>query len=154
MSYQPPGQYPPPPGQYPPQGGQYGQYQQPPGKGLAITALVLGIIALLLSWTVFGGIGFGVLAVLFGIIALVKVRSGSAGGGVMAGFGLALGLLAFVIAVLVGAFVWNVVEDTGGVDYIDCVQKAGNDQDAIQKCAEDFSSTMESKFPTTPTPAR
>ncbi|MFE3542024.1 DUF4190 domain-containing protein [Nocardia sp. NPDC059177] len=152
MSYPPlGGQYPPPGGQYPPPGG---QYQRPPGKGLAITALVLGIIALLSSWTVFGGIGFGVLAVIFGLIALIKARSGTAGGGVMAGFGLVLGLLSIVIGVLVGVFAWKVVEETGGADYVSCLNKAGNDQTAIQKCLDDFSTTLESKFPTTPSPAR
>ncbi|WP_258562104.1 DUF4870 domain-containing protein [Nocardia africana] len=77
-----PGGYPPPPaGGYPGPPGQ-GTWEQPKGKGLAITALVLGIIALLTCWTVLGGILFGLVALIFGIIATVKARRGTAAGAV------------------------------------------------------------------------
>ncbi|NNH73904.1 DUF4190 domain-containing protein [Nocardia uniformis] len=155
MSYPPPGQYPPPggypeqPGGYPQQPGQ--QYWQEPqkGKGLAITALVLGIIALLFCWTVIGGILFGVLAAIFGLIALLSKKAGGTG---LAITGLILGIIGLIIAVIIGVVAWGFLEETGFTDFTDCVNKANGDQTKIEQCESDFQRRVEDKFSITLTP--
>ncbi|WP_067695446.1 DUF4190 domain-containing protein [Nocardia jejuensis] len=165
--YPPPGQYdpppggqygqqypPPPPGNYqPPPGGQQYWQESPKGKGLAITALVLGIIAVLSCWTVVGGILFGLLAAIFGLIAMVKARGGSGGGLGLAVTGLVLGLLgliASIVFVIVG-YSWFV--DNGGKNYLDCITDANGDQSKVDQCERDFKSTIEDKYSITLTPA-
>lgn len=90
-------------GQYPDQGG-YG-YQAPvqEKKGLAITALVLGIVALVLG--VIPGIGvvsfiLGPLAIIFGIIALVKKQKKG-----MSITGIVLGALGMIAAIVISAMI-------------------------------------------------
>lgn len=75
-STQQPGQYPPaqqpPPGQYggPPQG-----YPPPQGQsGMAVAALVLGILGVVLGWIPFVGLICGVLAAIFGALAWKKAN--------------------------------------------------------------------------------
>lgn len=85
----------PPPYAYPPQAEQR--------KGLAVTALVLGIIAILGSWIPFVSIAsvvIGVVGLVFGIIAIVKAMSGKAGGKVMAFVGAGLSLLAIIFGIV------------------------------------------------------
>lgn len=147
----PPGGYPPPPGDYPP--GQSAWQQQPKGKGLAITALVFGIIALILCWTVVVGIVAGLIAVIVGIIAWVKARRGTAGGGGMAIAGLVLGLLGLIAAIVLVAVVGTWFVNNGGDDFVDCVNNANGDQDKIQQCQDDWNETLENNFSVTLTPA-
>ncbi|MCC3327782.1 DUF4190 domain-containing protein [Nocardia abscessus] len=157
----PPGQYPgpyPPPGQYPPPpGGQYagqpGYWQESPkGRGLAITALVFGILALLFFWTIIGGYVGGVFAVIFGIIAVVKARAGTAGGMGMAIAGVVLGVLGIVGAVLFTIVGYSFFIDSGGKDFVDCVNKAGNDQSKIEQCEREWNQKLQDKYSVTLTP--
>jgi hypothetical protein len=78
-------QYPPPLGygQNPAgygQGSGYGAgYGAPPTRprnGFGIAALILGLLALLASWTVLGGIVFGVLALIFGLLGQARAKRG------------------------------------------------------------------------------
>lgn len=69
-------------------------------KGLAITALVLGIIAFVFSWLGFFNLLVAALAVVFGIIALVKRQSkGLALTGTILG---GVGLIASIIFAIIG----------------------------------------------------
>ncbi|MEV0294246.1 DUF4190 domain-containing protein [Nocardia sp. NPDC050710] len=152
--YPPPGQYPPPPpGQYPPppSGGQYWQ-ESPKGKGMAVTALVLGILAVLGLLVVVGGFLFGIFAVIFGIIALVKVRRGTGGGTGMAVTGLILGVLALIAATVISIVGWSIFVDSGGKDFFDCINKAGNDQAKLDECERQWNQKLEDKFSITLTP--
>ncbi len=106
---------PPPPGYQdytvPPQ--QYAQprYAQPgmqpppptgPKKGLAIAALVLGIVAILGAWIPFAGlfsVVLGIAGLVLGIVALVKANRGQAGGRAMAIVGAVLGGLSIVVGI-------------------------------------------------------
>ncbi|WP_418276386.1 hypothetical protein ACNHYB_00220 [Isoptericola jiangsuensis] len=107
------------PGQAPGQPGYYGTPQQRPAserKGLAITALVLGILALLGCWIPvlnIGSIVLGIAGLVLGIIALVQVSKGTAGGKVMAIVGGSLSLLAIVLAIVVTVFFVAVIEGQG-----------------------------------------
>jgi len=117
--YPPPGYQPPPPGyqaappgyQTPPPGYQVPPpgYAQPYGApagwapqgatlptGLAIAALVLGIIACLGFWIPFGGAILGLIALVLGIVAWRRASAGRAGGKPMAIIGTILGGLAVV----------------------------------------------------------
>lgn len=126
-------------GYYPPQG-QGGYYQQPQkrGSGMAITALILGIIALLSCWTIIGGILFGLIAIILGFVAARRAKRGEAGGRGMAITGIVLGalglILSVVIVAVVGAF-WN---SESVQDYRDCLTEAAGDQAALAECENSF----------------
>lgn len=158
----PPGPPPPPsygpyPGSYPPppQGSPYGGYPPRPSapqNGLGIAALVTAIIALL---TVVGGVVLGVVAVILGFLGWGKAKRGEATNGGVAVAGIVLGFLSIIEAIVViGLFIWGFGE-VGGTDYVDCLSRAGSDQEAVQRCADQFTSNLEDEFSitvTTPTP--
>ena len=76
-----PGEFIPAPQQAPAynmQGG-YPGYQPTPSSALAIASLILGVIGLLSGWLIFGGV-LGLVGVILGIVALVKVKNGTASG--------------------------------------------------------------------------
>ena len=141
-----PGGYPPPPPQ--PYSGYPGYPPQPPTgpkNGLGIAAMVLAIVGLVLCWSVAGGI-------LLGICGRGRGKRGEAdnGGiaiaGIVRGFGSIVAGLVF-IPIYVGLF-----DSVGGTDYIDCVTRAGSDQQAVQDCADQFTERVEEQFSITLTP--
>src|SRR5437667_10047092 len=95
----PPGGYAPPPGNW---GGTGGYGPPPPGygpqqsKGLAVAALVLGIVGVLTFFLFVGGL-LGIVALVLGIVAIRQTRKGQAGGQSMAIAGTVLGGAAIVI---------------------------------------------------------
>ena len=124
------------------QGGAYGQPQQSQGKGLAIAALIVGIFALLFSWTLVGGILLGLIAIVLGAIGSSKAKKGTAGGRGMAITGLVLGALGLLIAVgiiVVAALFLNSDTVTG---LQDCLEQAGTDAGAQAQCQEDFANDL------------
>ncbi|MDN3240310.1 hypothetical protein [Glycomyces tritici] len=88
------------------------------GNGFGVTALVLGIIGLVLGLipvvNVFTGIPLGVLAIIFGIIALAKAGSRGGKGKGTGGTGLVLGILAIGAAIVI-----NYVFVQAADEYID-----------------------------------
>ncbi|PRZ05210.1 hypothetical protein BCE75_108192 [Isoptericola sp. CG 20/1183] len=138
-----PGAPTPPPGQ-PPVPGSYGPQQPRPAaerRGLAITALVLGIVALLGCWIPFLNIGsavVGIVGVVLGIVAIVKASRGTVGGKVMAIVGTALSALAIalsiVISVATAAFVTATVEEQSDV-IEQSLQDAGVDPQDLEAIA-------------------
>ncbi|SEH80439.1 protein of unknown function [Mycolicibacterium rutilum] len=153
------GGYPPPPpqGGYPPPPQGYPAYPgYPPGppapkNGLGIAALVVAIVALL---SVFGGIVLGPVAVVLGFLGWNRAKRGEANNGGIAVAGIVLGVLSIIEAiVMIWLAVWG-FNEVGGTDYIDCVSRAGNDQEAVQQCAEQFQQRMEDQFSVTLTPTR
>jgi hypothetical protein len=144
-----PGSYPPPPPQ------PYAGYPPPPPvgpkNGLGIAALVVAIIALL---SVVGGVVLGVVAIILGFIGWGRARRGEANNGGVAVAGIVLGFLSIIEAVVVIGFaVWG-FDQVGGTDYVDCLSNAGNDEQAIQQCADQFRDRVEDEFSITisPTP--
>lgn len=157
---QPPYQ-PPPYGNYPPPQQPYGYGYPPPayppplverpGSGMAIGALVCGILAILSCWTIVGGILLGVIGAILGVIALFGISAGRRKGGGMAVTGIILSLLgiaASIVLVVLGLRFWD---DIGGGDLLDCLNKAGNDTAAQQQCQDEFNRNIENRFdlPTT-----
>ncbi|WP_071286218.1 DUF4190 domain-containing protein [Mycolicibacterium llatzerense] len=145
MSMYPGGGYPPPP---PPPyaNAAYGPYTAAPRNGMGTTALVLGIVGLLTSWSVVGGLLFGLGAVACGVIGRNRVKEGLADNAVVAGAGIALGALATVLAVVFVFVVIGFYRQVGFSDYTNCMTRAGQDQNAQSTCVQDFRSRIEKEF--------
>jgi Domain of unknown function (DUF4190) len=141
-----PGSYPPPPPQ------PYPGFTPPPTaprNGLGVAALVVAIIGLL---TVFGGIILGVVAVILGFLGWGRARRGEATNGGVAIAGIVLGFLGILVSIAAIAIaVWG-FNEVGGKDYIDCMTKAGSDEQAVQNCADQFQHRVENQFSITITP--
>jgi hypothetical protein len=151
-----PGGYPPPPnsGGYPPQ---YGGYPPPgatgPRNGLGTASLIVAIVSLI---TVFGGVVFGIVAIVLGVMGRGRVKRGEATNGGVALAGIILGALSFLVSaaaiVIITVFGVTMFNEVGGTDYVDCVNQAGDDQQAIQDCADEFTQRVEDQFSITVTP--
>jgi hypothetical protein len=112
--FPPPGQppYGPPPGGYPQYGGQ--QPASRKGSGLAISALVLGIISLFLCWVPIVNNFAAILAVVglaLGVPALISARRGKRTGSGLAVASVILSVLALVGVLATQAFYSSVIDD-------------------------------------------
>ena len=116
----------------------YGAPAQSGGKGLAITALVLGILALLFSWTVLVGIVAGLVALVLGIVAARRAKQGRGGGRAMAIIGAVLGLIGALISTAIVVAAVAFVQTDSFQNMRDCLESAGDDQAAIDRCAQQF----------------
>lgn len=108
------------------------------GGGMATAALVLGILALITSFTVIGGVLLGLLAIIFGIVGLRRANRGLALGRGRAIAGIILGLLGILVAgalIAVGVSLFNSEE---AKNLQDCLKNAGSNQSEIQKCEDQF----------------
>lgn len=146
------GAYPPPyPGSYPPPS-PYGGYAPPPTgpkNGFGIAALVIAIVSLA---SVIFGVVLGVVAIIFGFLGWGRAKRGEATNGGMAVAGIVLGILSIIEAIAaIGLLVWG-FDRAGGTDYLDCVSRAGNDQAAIEQCADQFRDRVEDQFSFTVSP--
>jgi hypothetical protein len=134
------------PGGYPPPG--YGApppYGRAPRNGLGIAALVLGVLALLACWTVVGGLLFGLLAIVLGVIAWRRARRRLATNGGMAIAGVVLGVIGVVLSGLllwVGIWLWNSDEVR---TLRTCLDDAGSNQAAIDRCEREFQDQVENR---------
>ncbi|MGZ8802570.1 MAG: DUF4190 domain-containing protein [Mycobacterium sp.] len=140
-------------GGYQPPPQQYGGYPPPasatPKNGLGTASLVVAIISL---FSVFGGIVLGVVAVILGFLGRGRVKRGEANNGGVAMAGIILGFLSILVSVTAIAIaVWG-FREVGGTDYVDCLSRAGSDQQAIQDCADEFTQRVEESFSITVTP--
>jgi hypothetical protein len=101
----------------------YQVVQPTPANGLAVAALVVGLIGLVLFWTVWGGVILGVLGVVFGAVGLSKANRGAPNKG-MAVAGISLGALAIVVSLLFVVVLVNVVDNSEALfeQVSECVQ--------------------------------
>lgn len=114
---------------------------QPPvassgSNGLAITALVVGIVAFCLGWTGPLGLVLAVVAVIFGIMALVKKQS--KGMGIA---GLVLGGLALIFALIMTMLGAALL---GGAAQV--ANEISNEQKALESVKKDFAKGETAKF--------
>jgi uncharacterized membrane protein HdeD (DUF308 family) len=72
-------------------------------SGVALTALMLGVLSIPLALTVYLGALAGLLGLLLGVIGMVRTRSGRATGRGMAMAGLIAGMTGLVVAISLGA---------------------------------------------------
>jgi predicted PurR-regulated permease PerM len=104
---------------------------------MGIAALILGVLALLFSWTVLGGFIFGVLGIVFALIHNSRVRRRRATGAGMGLAALVMSVIAVAIAaalVAVGAWLFGTRSD----NYVDCVNNANGNQQEIQHCIDRY----------------
>jgi hypothetical protein len=120
---------------------------------LGIASLIIAIVALVTVWSVFGGVILGIVALVIGIVAWGRVKRGEANNGGVAIAGIVLGAIAIVAGLGFIAIWVAVFRQAGGGDYIDCLNKAGNDQAKVQQCADQFRHHIENKFSVTLTPS-
>lgn len=107
--------YPPPPGEFPRQPPPpYGPGPvQPPSNGLAVAALVIGIVALLIALIPILNL-FGIVGTLIGIpLGIAGLRKGrrTGRGTTMAGVGIALSGVALVLSALISFLFWRYLGD-------------------------------------------
>jgi len=149
----PPGPY---PGSYPPPPmmpyGNYPGVPVAPRNGLGIAALIIGVIALLSSPSMAGGIVLGVAAVAFGFAGRARVKRGEANNGGVAMAGIVIGVIAIIAGLAFVAFWVGLFKDVGAGSYFDCLQQAGNDKVKVQQCSDEFRESVENKFSVTATP--
>jgi hypothetical protein len=152
---------PPPPYPYgqpyaPPPPQPYAGYAGPPvgpRNGLGVASLVTAIIALVTCASVVLGVILGIVAVVIGFAGRGRVKRGEANNGGVAIAGIVLGFIA-ILASLAFIAIWIAVfKDVGGQDYIDCLNKAGNDPEQVQKCADQFTRHIEDRYSVTLTPS-
>ncbi|MEW2505754.1 DUF4190 domain-containing protein [Amycolatopsis sp. CA-161197] len=134
----------------PPVGAGYGQ-QQPvggaPRNGFGVTALVLGIIALVLCWTVWGGIILGVLALIFGILGVKRANRREATNKGAAIAGIVTGSIGLVIGAVILIAIGSIFASFGSQlnDLQDCLNKAGTDSSQIQSCQQQFNDNVQNR---------
>jgi Domain of unknown function (DUF4190) len=128
---------------YPQGPGGYG-YGQPARNGFGVAALVLGIIAIVTCWTFVGGIVFGILALIFGILGRGRARRGEASNGGVALAGIITGAVGLILSVLFIAlgigFVASHSSDVS--NFQQCLSSAGQDQQAQSSCGQEFGSAL------------
>jgi hypothetical protein len=132
------------PGVYAPAPGSgYPGYAPPPKNGLGTAALVLGIVGLVLFWTVVLGFVLGVLALVFGIIGRKRANRREATNGGMALAGAILGGLAVAgtVAIIAAGAAFFEHNKTAFQKYRDCVNSAQTQQQR-QDCADTFSRSI------------
>ena len=126
-----PGEFIPAPQQAPAynmQGG-YPGYQPKPGSGLAIASLVCGILGVLTGIFIFSGLSLGLAGIVLGIVALVKVKNGTASGKGMAIGGIVTGALGMIVAV--GVLILGLI----GIGMLsDCAENAVQDSSGNYVC--------------------
>ena len=97
--------------------------------GVAVTALVLGIAALLLGWIPFVGLVLGLVALVVAVVALRRTRGGrpgrglATGGTLTAALGLTTGVATTVLALLVLVPGAGGGLGAAGRAYLDCMER-------------------------------
>jgi hypothetical protein len=101
---------------------------------------------------VVGGIILGLCAIIIGFVARGRVKRGEATNGGIAIAGIVLGFLAIIVSLIFIPIWIGIFAEVGGTDYVDCLSKAGSDQQAVQQCADEFRNRVENQFSVSITP--
>lgn len=124
------------PGGYDQPGMDGGYGAGPLPRGLAIAALILGILALLSFWVPFLGAVLALVGLILAIVALRKISRGTAGGRGLAIAGLITSILALIGGVLISALAVFVGVEFGQV-MVEAVEECSElPQDQQQACIE------------------
>lgn len=95
---------------YPPPGGMPGQGMPPQGNGMAVAGLVLGIIAVVLSWLTWPSWILSILGIIFGALGISKANKIGGKGKGMAIAGLVCSIIAILISIIVLVLVVRAVK--------------------------------------------
>jgi hypothetical protein len=109
--------------------------------GVAIAAMIVGILSLLIAWIPFLGllglIG-GIVALVLGIVGRNRIKRSGAGGNGMAVAGIATGVVAVVLSIAVHAWLFTggggFVDEVGS--YVECIEQT-NDEEYCQQQLEE-----------------
>jgi hypothetical protein len=124
------------------QGGGGGWQGGPPpsssNDGVAVTALVVGIIAILISWIPVLGLLAGIAALVLGIVGRNRIRKSGAKGNGMAVTGIATGAVAILINLAVLAFFIFAGGDFMQEfdSYVECVEETGDEAECQRQLEE------------------
>jgi hypothetical protein len=121
------------------QGPGYGTTPAQPRNGFGIAALVLGLLALVLCWTIVGGVVFGILAVIFGLLGRARTKRGEATNGGVSLAGVVLGIIGLLVAIGLVALGASLLNTPAGQNYTQCLQQSGGDRAKMQQCLSEFS---------------
>ncbi len=110
-----------------------------PRNGFGVAAVVLGLLALVLFWTIIGGIVFGILALVFGVLGRGRARRGEATNGGLSVAGAVLGGIGLVVAIGLLAYGVSLINSPAGESFRQCLRQAGGDRTMIGRCADEFS---------------
>lgn len=116
----------------------YGAPLSRPRNGLGIAALVLGLLALVLSWTIIGGIVLGLLALILGLLGRARAKRGEATNGGLSLAGIVLGVIGLLIAIGILALGVSLFNSPAGQNYQQCIEESAGDPAAIEQCASEF----------------
>lgn len=122
------------------------------GNGFGVTALVLGIVALvpfslIPGINLFTAIPIGLLAVIFGIVALAKAGSRGGKGKGTGGTGIILGILAILAAIAMTVFVFNALEGAKDEVYEEHMRSCQEDQGLSEaECQQIWDDTEEAVY--------
>lgn len=125
-----------------PQEAGYARTDGRPRNGLGTAALVLGILAVVTSWTVFGGVVLGILAIVFGIVGRGRARRGEATNKGSATAGLVLGAIGLLLSVALIVLGASVLNSSSGKQLRACLSNAGQDASAQQSCRQQFEKSV------------
>lgn len=141
------------PGQQQQYGGQPGAqpYGSPPAgpkrNGLGVAALVLGVLAVLSSFTVVIGFVLGLLAIVFGVIGRGRAKRGEADNRGIATAGLALGAVGLVLSVAIGIAAGSALSrlfnSPEGQRLTECLQQANGNRARAQACQDEFARSQQ-----------
>jgi Domain of unknown function (DUF4190) len=135
----------PPPGQGPPAG--YPAAARPRRNGVGTTALVLGVVSLVLVvLLLFAPLGafLGLLAVVFGILGVVRVNRGEADNRGQAVTGLITGAIALLVGVVLTVSIgtWFATHVNDFNEFGRCLDRASGPT-AREACARELSRNLE-----------
>jgi uncharacterized membrane protein len=116
------------------QGSGYGAPGTRPRNGFGVAALVLGLLALVLFWTIVGGIIFGILALIFGLLGRARAKRGEATNGGLSVAGMVLGILGLLLAIGLVALFASLMNSPAGQTYQQCLQQSDGDPAKLQQC--------------------
>ncbi|MGH3322275.1 MAG: DUF4190 domain-containing protein [Streptosporangiaceae bacterium] len=115
---------------------------------MGIAALVLGIVAILLCWTLVGGVILGILGIIFGIVGWRRVRKNVATNGAMSVIGAVLGAIGLILSVLLlaagASLISSFMHSNEFQSYRQCVQHANTQQEKAQ-CAQEFRQRIQNR---------
>lgn len=122
----------------------FGITDPPPGPRYRNTvgtlALIVGVLALVISWTVVGGLLLGATALVLGLVGRARVRRREASNGGTALAGIVTGAVSIALATLLIVLLVRGFDSPRGRTLVNCVSSAQGNQTAANRCLDAYRS--------------